>query len=434
MGGTMPVREFERSLHPRVMMYSQDGLGLGHMRRTTSIAAGLLRLRPDACALTLADSRLGQFFESRGHHDYIKLPSILKAGPGDWRAVGLPLAFADVHAMRRDLIRSAVLNFQPHVLLVDHIPHGAMGELLPALEALRDSGADTKVVLGLRDILDAPEVVRGRWQAEGAYEAIERYYDIVLVYGKREVFDLAEQYHFPQKIVERMHYCGYVCTPETPRYAARVRAQHLPGGNTETKLIVAMAGGGADAYPMMRALLDALPVIQKRQPVMLILIAGPFMPDDQRRDLESRARGLPARVRRSVSDTLSYMAAADVLVSMAGYNTTMEALRTGTPTILVPRAGPSAEQRTRARLFSANGWVEMIDPDELDIDTIVEKVLVCLRRGAGSMAQERPDLRGLEAAAERLSTLLPLADSNDEVLDVPLKRQAPLRSSLQAAA
>src|SRR6266542_6281122 len=188
--------ESSQSIQPRIMMYSQDGLGLGHMRRTSSIANQIAQVRSDAAILTMADSQLGQFFETSKNHDYLKLPSILKAGPGDWRAVSLPLPFADVSAMRRELIRSAVLSFQPHVLLVDHMPHGAMGELLPTLEALKTSGASTKIVLGLRDILDAPEVVSRRWRAEGAYEAIERYYDMVLVYGRREVFDMGEQYDF----------------------------------------------------------------------------------------------------------------------------------------------------------------------------------------------------------------------------------------------
>src|SRR3712207_6437229 len=131
---------------PRVMMYSQDGFGLGHMRRTSSIANQIAQVRSDAAILTMADSRLGQFFETSSNHDYLKLPSILKAGPGDWRAVSLPLPFADVHAMRRELIRSAVLSYQPHILLVDHMPHGAMGELIPTLDALRASAAPTKIV------------------------------------------------------------------------------------------------------------------------------------------------------------------------------------------------------------------------------------------------------------------------------------------------
>src|SRR5436853_17602 len=158
------------------------------------------------------------------------------------------------------------------------MPHGAMGELLPTLEALRAGGADTRVVLGLRDILDAPEVIRRRWQVEGAYAAVERYYDQVLVYGRRDVFDLAQQYGFSPAVSERLRYCGYVCTPSAARYVARARAKYLAGADADTRLIVAMAGGGADAYPMMRALLDALPAIRQRQRCILALICGPFMP------------------------------------------------------------------------------------------------------------------------------------------------------------
>ena len=74
----------------RIMMYSQDGFGLGHMRRTTSIARQLMAMSPDASIFTLADSRLGQFFEAGEHHDYLKLPSIVKDGPGLWRGVSMP--------------------------------------------------------------------------------------------------------------------------------------------------------------------------------------------------------------------------------------------------------------------------------------------------------------------------------------------------------
>lgn len=390
----------------RVMMYSQDGFGLGHMRRTTSIGHQIVQLCPDAAILTMADSRLGQFFEASRNHDYLKLPSILKAGPGDWRAVSLPLPFAAVHEMRKELIRSAVLSFQPHVLLVDHMPHGAMGELLPTLEAIRATNAHTQVVLGLRDILDAPAVVRQRWQVEGAYESVERYYDSLLIYGQREVFNLAEQYGFSARVSERMHYCGYVCTPQTARYTARARAKYISSKDTSTKLIVAMAGGGADAYPMMRALLDALPAINAQQRCFLVLVAGPFMPPEQRRDLEVRARGLPARVSITVNDPLSYIEAADLLVAMAGYNTTTEILRSGKRAILVPRAGPSAEQRMRATLFAARGWIEMLDPDDLRVDSMAEMVLDNLRRGPMMSTESWPDIHGLTNAAEHLVSLV----------------------------
>lgn len=388
----------------RIMMYSQDGFGLGHMRRTTSIARQLMAMNPDACILTLADSRLGQFFEPGEHQDYIKLPSIVKDGPGRWRGVSLPLPFADIHTMRKEIIRSAVTSFRPHVLLVDHMPHGAMGELLPALEELRRLGSDTQVVLGLRDILDAPETVRQRWEVEGAYEAIERYYDTVLVYGQQDVYDLAEQYGLGPSIARRVRYTGYVCTPDLPRYPGRARAKYLANAPADTKLLVAMAGGGADAYPMMRALIEALPAIQREQPAALAVVTGPFMPREQRRDLETRARATPgASVSMTVSDTLSYIAAADLVFAMCGYNTTMEILRSQTPAVLIPRSGPSAEQRTRARLFAERGWVGLVEPEELSDATIVAATLKAL--AGGVPARPKPD--GLVRAAAELAAMLP---------------------------
>ena len=415
-----------QNVTPRMMMYSQDGFGLGHMRRTTSIANQVVRANPGAAILTMADSRLGQFFESSTNHDYLKLPSILKAGPGDWRAVSLPLSFSAVSSMRCELIRSAVLSYQPHVLLVDHMPHGAMGELIPTLAALRNSGAPTKIVLGLRDILDAPEVVRRRWSLEGAYEAIERYYDTVLVYGNREVFDLAEQYGFSPNVRDRMVYTGYVCTPQTARYTARARAKYLSSSDTQTKLIVAMAGGGADAYPMMRALLDALPAISAQQKVYLAIIAGPFMPAEQRRDLEARTRGLPARVSLSVNDTLSYIEAADLTIAMAGYNTTMEILRSGKRAILIPRRGPSAEQRMRAQLFAERDWVEMIDPDDLDTERVVAQVCGALDRGPRMPELHRPDISGVTTSADVLLDMMDAASAAENLESLELGLQLPL--------
>jgi predicted glycosyltransferase len=411
--------------HPRIMIYSQDGLGLGHMRRTSSIAEEFLRRSPDSCVLTMIDSRLGHFFGTTPGHDYLKLPSIRKVSPGNWSAVNLRLPFSDIRAVRQEVMRSAVLQFRPDIFLVDHMPHGAMSELLPVLNALK-TATDARIVLGLRDIVDAPEVVRTVWQVEGAYEALSRYYDAVLVYGRREVFNLAEEYHFPAEIVPRLRYCGYVCTPATARHATRTRRSYITDKNGRTNLIVAMAGGGADGYPMMRALLDALPAIQAQIACEVVLITGPLMPHAHCRDLRMRARHLQAHVITSVGDTLSYIEAADLLVAMAGYNTTAEILRSGKRAILIPRSGPSAEQRMRAALFADKGWVNMIDPDDLGVDTVTQSVVKSLVY-APAMPHEKPDLSGLSVAVDQLFRLLASTTPPDQAY-VPV--QPTVKSSI----
>jgi len=144
----------------RLLIYTQDGRGLGHLRRASSLAAEFLRRDPGGWVLTISDSPLGTLLHNVPNHDYLKLPSIVKAGQGAWHPLALPLEFAEIRQLRFRLILEAATAFRPDVLLVDHMPHGAMGELIPCLEALRHG--PTSIVLGLRDIIDAPEVVRHR--------------------------------------------------------------------------------------------------------------------------------------------------------------------------------------------------------------------------------------------------------------------------------
>lgn len=358
---------------PRLLIYSQDGLGLGHMRRTSLLAREFLDRTPDASVLTVSDSPLGQFFAMAAGHDFLKLPSIRKTGPGVWEAVSLALSFDAVLRLRTQLIASAIDSFDPHVVLVDHMPHGAMGELIPALRAV--SGRGIRIVLGLRDILDAPSIVRARWTAEGAYETLEEFYDDILVYGQQDVLDVASEYGWPRSISSRASYTGYVCA-DPPRRVSPNGSGPWQGGRTPQVLVV--AGGGADAYPMFSAVLDAAREVHATLGAQFSMVTGPFMPADHVRALRQRAAELPmVELRRKVHGR-NKIAKADLVVSMAGYNTTVEVLATGTAALLIPRSGPSAEQRTRAELFADRSWVRWLDPTDLRPAKVAEGIRVGL--------------------------------------------------------
>lgn len=396
------------SHEPRLMIYSQDGLGLGHMRRTSLLAEEFLVQAPHGSALTLSDSPLGQFFATAAGHDFLKLPSIRKTGPGLWEAVSLSLSFDDVLRLRTQLITSAIESFDPQVLLVDHMPHGAMGELIPALRAV--CGRRMRIVLGLRDILDAPEVVRRRWTAEGAYEVLEEFYDDVLVYGQRDVLDVAAEYSWPASVSRRLTYTGYVCG--SPHAKARsVRSHRWAPSRTPQVLVV--AGGGADAFPMFSAVLDAAPAVHEQTSAEFLLVTGPFMPDEDVKALKRRAAGLAMTEIRRKIHSRGRLARADLVVSMAGYNTTVELLRAGTPALLIPRSGPSAEQRTRAELFAGRDWVRWLDPEDLRPDLVAEAV--CRSLTEELTPQTRPHLDGRESAVAHLTRHLGLGSAAERL-------------------
>ena len=135
---------------PRVLIYCQDSFGLGHLRRNVNIARAINRLAPDAVILFVADSPLAPFFALPPNSDFVKLPTIVKVRNG-WQVHRLPLIQTErLMEIRTQLIKETVMGFRPDILLVDHMPHGAEGELVPCLEALNESDPETLVVVGPR--------------------------------------------------------------------------------------------------------------------------------------------------------------------------------------------------------------------------------------------------------------------------------------------
>src|SRR5437870_10009695 len=139
----------------RMAIYSQDSLGLGHLRRTSLIGGAFLEAAKDSNVLLFADSPVAPFFQLPERMDHIKLPSIRKVSAGCWEATRLRMDERELIRLRADLLCNALRSFRPDLVLVDHMPGGAQGELIPALMALKQAHPGCSVVLGLRDILDA---------------------------------------------------------------------------------------------------------------------------------------------------------------------------------------------------------------------------------------------------------------------------------------
>jgi len=137
------------------------------------------------------------------------------------------------------------------------------------------------------------------------------------------------------------------------------------------------------------------------------------MPAELIADLNRRAEQLPIYMMESVNDSLSHIAAADLVISMAGYNTSVEILRMRRSAIMIPRGGPSAEQRTRAKLFADKHWVDMVDPDELTADNLAQRISDHLSHPIESNPNDLPNLDGAAAAANLALSVL--ASKNERV-------------------
>jgi predicted glycosyltransferase len=385
----------------RLLIYSQDGFGLGHLRRNLNIAYRVWKQAPDVSVLVVADSPAAPFFALPPRCDFVKIPTLVKVDSGVWRSDRLSLDHREVLSIRTRLLEGLVESFLPDLVLVDHMPHGIFGELIGPLRVLRRRHRHARIVLGLRDILGAPADICRHWRLEGAYEAAEQYYDGVCIYGSADLFDLVREYEFPASIAAKSSYCGYVSREQAPpplddADLARMFAQRHDG------LVFVTGGGGADASFFMDKFIDAVRLMFPRVPFDAVLSTGPFMHPEQHLLLRRKAKGLPIHVTRHGQDNIRLLRRADLVISMAGYNTISEILRYRKRAIVIPRSGPSAEQTMRTRLMGERGLFTVVPARELTVEGFAALIKRKLAEPPPLDPPGIPDMDGAANAAERL--------------------------------
>ena len=335
---------------PSVMMYSHDTIGLGHMRRNTAIAQELVARVPGVSVLMIVGCPAGMVFEPLPGIDYIKLPSLTKLGRGRWQASSLRIDAATTRELRAGILERVIETFAPDVLLVDHEPAGVWDELVAPIRAVRARG-QTRVMLGLRDILDDPDRVTQSWTDSGVDAVISTLYDDVLIYGNANFYPSEAAYGLQALRPGRVRYCGAVTTV---RPTARLQWSGPP------RRVLVSGGGGRDAYVLLDTTLAGLDALAPNRRPEVTLVAGPLMDAELSAALARRAGQVGALFKQSVADLPARLAASDLFITMGGYNSVTEALATGCPAVVVPRVGPSGEQRIRAERLQALGLATVI--------------------------------------------------------------------------
>ena len=392
---------------PRLMMYAHDTYGLGHLRRSLAIARHMSRAIPNLSTLLVTGSPVAHAFELPPRTDYVKLPSVVKTDDEQYRAREIDLSPESISGLRASLLESVALHYAPDVMLVDHSPTGMKGEALPALRAIRRSFPGTKLVLGLRDVLDDPARVQRQWREQGVYDTIEELYDQVLIYGQPDIFNPVEAYAFPATLAARAQFTGYIQREEPVHLAPELRAEL---GLHDGPFVLVTAGGGGDGAVLEEASLEALELLGSRDGLQAVVVTGPLMDSPPRARLEERARALSPSVHLIPfhRDLPGLMRAASVVVSMGGYNTLCEIVSAGSPAIIVPRAHPRLEQHIRAEAFAARGLVQMLPAAELSPSRLAVTIWRTLHNLPGSSPVSSGwEGNGLARIAGAIAGLLP---------------------------
>lgn len=360
-----------------ILMYSHDTYGLGHIRRTMAIANHLRDFRTNILILT--GSPLAGRFQFPQQVDFVRIPGMIKKTNDEYQSLSIRIEQEQAMRIRTNIILATAKTFRPNLVVVDKEPLGLKREMEPTLEWIRKECPETTTVLGLRDILDEAQVIQKDWQEKGVYHSLDKLYDEIWVYGDQDIYDPIKMYAIPPEVQERVQFTGYLprkCCPASTRPRIRNRYRILD----DDIFIVVTAGGGGDGSEMIDNFLNLHDYYPTSLPFKSLIVTGPFMPKKTRTKIKNRAKNFGIKTLPFHPRIEELLSAADLVVSMGGYNTICEILTQQTPALIIPRETPRKEQLIRAQKLKEKGLLDYLPWSEVTPQLFREKIFRILDR------------------------------------------------------
>lgn len=389
----------------RVLVYSHDSYGLGHLRRCLQLSRALTAADARTSVLVVTGSPRAQAFDLPPRCDTVKLPAVTKTPEGQYVPRSLGVGTDRLLQVRSGVLRSVARSFAPDLLLVDHAPVGLEGELLDTLTELRNRPRRPAFVLGLREVIDDVDRVRREWDRLGIWPVLRTTYDRVLVYGDPTVTTTADELGLGDTLDGRLRFTGYLGRPILP--AQQIAGAIATNGHRPSPLILVTAGGGGDGQHLLRAYASYLCALPGPAPFHSVVLTGPFLSERRRHELAAayRRSGQPVEVLTFTDRFEELLARAAGVVTMGGYNTVVEVLSAMTPALLVPRDAPRREQRIRAERLLGRADLELVPRGPVQPEQIGRFVRRVLAQGRLRVV---PDVRldGVANAVREITGLL----------------------------
>ena len=395
----------------RLLIFSHDSFGLGHLRRCRAIAHHLVEQFPHLSVLILSGSPIIGSFDFKSRVDFVRVPGVIKLRNGEYTSLQLHIDIEQTLDIRSSIIRHTADIFDPHLFLVDKEPLGLRGEVLDTLHLLKERG--TRLVLGLRDVMDDPKSLLDEWRRKKVYPALHDLYDEIWVYGLPQIFNPLTEIANMRPLAKKVTFTGYL-RRSLPSAPPQSNEHELPAD----PYVLVTTGGGGDGEELVDWVLGAYesdPGI----PYPALLVFGPFMNLERRLAFQDRAARLD-KVHAITFDARfeGLLLRALGVVAMGGYNTFCEILSFGKPSLIVPRTVPRREQFLRAARAEQLGLVRMLPDDG--------------RRDPGLMAAQlralsswpTPDAAGIPGLLDGLDRISTLARPWLEPAPAPLTARA----------
>lgn len=374
----------------KIAFYCQHILGIGHLKRSLQLCSALadrghtILLFLGGTETVIDDSRI----------EVWPLPCLrMDENFGGIFPCDQSADLEEVKQQRRRILLQKVDDFQPELFISELYPMGRKAfrfELDPLLDKLQDS---CLCIASVRDIL--VEKTEGREKFEKrAVKILNSRYHGLLIHSDPEVIQLDESFTLMDEITIPIHYTGFIAPDQMNATASRT------GQESELPLIVASIGGSQVGEHLLEQVTKVAAQFHDR--FQFKIFCGK---DSSKEFMGSLQKSSPknAEILPFSSDFDKYLASASLSLSMAGYNTCMNLLQSGTPALCLPFA-QNREQNLRIHRLQGRSNIQLLREEDLHTPKLTQRIEEALSldqltntinlEGAHNSAQIIEEIRG----------------------------------------
>ena len=343
---------------PRILIFTHDGRGLGHLRRLSRLGK---ELQKNASVLFVTGHREASWLVPP-ECEFVRLPNLDSLDPKRSRQWGrkpfLRNGLAIGYSLRRELIKSSLEQFKPNAIIIDYLPLGLHEEMR---EFLMNMPGCRKYFIS-RGILGSPEQTKRDIFTPTAVEALRDLYDMILVMADPAIVNTAEEYATGLGLEDKITYVGYAA--ETVNDPMKNLARAARKTDVTKPWVLCSAGGGKDGEDLTMRCWEISQIFPE---CYFDIIVGPR----SRLMLNANTVNTGGRVRLLSSeerDLPLLHASADVVIQRGGYNSLMEAFM-GDATIIVAPIATDYEQVNHAKRLSSYRDIRVVENlERLDLE------------------------------------------------------------------
>jgi len=360
----------------KIACYCQHVLGIGHFHRSLEICKALAACHETVMILGGPDVILPEsavrFLQLPGLKMDADFSQLLPCKEGE--------KLDQVKHNRKQQLFDFFTSFQPDVFLIELYPFGRKAfrfELDPILDGIGSGKLDPCLRLcSLRDIL-----VEKKDKLKFETRVLTRLnssFDGLLIHSDPEFIPLHKTFDSTESITIPYRYTGFI-TPSPPKNTAGNAIRNDLGLSDQDKLIVASIGGGNVGAELLTATAEAALLLnQDQQNIHVHLFTGMYS-DQGLQDALKQTLSSNITIHSFCSNFPDWLEAADLSISMAGYNTCMNLLSAGIPALLYPFA-QNREQRIRVSALSKTSAFTLLETTDLVPFNLAEKIKTHLQQ------------------------------------------------------